>query len=634
MKDNKLFRVLRAVMFAILLALPFPATPALAVGETITLSSQGVTTSQGAIGQEITISGSGFYGTAANETASRGVIILFGKHPGSAIMDYSAAIYERIKIAELSNGTFQTTFPVPSRLSGGTTKEDVVTGSYYVFLTYYYPGSPPIDGLSVILIAPFNVVAGSITLQPGSGAIGTEVSINGTYLGLNEPIVVSYDGFEAPITGDKDTDGSGAFGVTKITIPPSTAGPHLIRVTANNSGISAQANFTVKPTISIAPSSGAAGTLITVKGNGFSGGSAIGINFDNEALTPGNSDTAGSFVMNAVALSRAPGNYTITTSDGKGNSATATFAVTASGIKLSPSAGLAGTAVSLTGSGFIASRPITITFNDAKVASSTSDAQGAFSANFTVPALAAATYKIKATDGSNTSEADFAISLTVDITPKTSQASPGYIGSELTVTGAGATPGSTVTITYDGTQVATASVNADKTFSATFKVPASSAGEHTIVASIDPARKFTFVMESTPPAIPLPLKPEMNIKTKPATFFDWDDVTDPSGVTYTLRIATARDFSPSSIALEKTGISLSQYTLSDEEKLKPTTKQAPYYWHVKAVDGAGNQSGWSGTGAFSVGGGLSQPVIYFLIGIGALAVIIFAFWLGKRISSR
>ena len=121
MKFNKIFRILAAVLLPALLVVPIPATPALAVGETIIL-----TNSQGAIGQLITISGSGF----ANATISRGVNILFGRLPISGNTMYTANIYEKVMVAELTSvGTFQTTFSVPARLNGGTNKEDVARGS-------------------------------------------------------------------------------------------------------------------------------------------------------------------------------------------------------------------------------------------------------------------------------------------------------------------------------------------------------------------------------------------------------------------------------------------------------------------------------------------------------------------------
>ena len=97
-------------------------------------------------------------------------------------------------------------------------------------------------------------------------------------------------------------------------------------------------------------------------------------------------------------------------------------------------------------------------------------------------------------------------------------------------------------------------------------------------------------MEATPPKIPEPLKPEMKLKAKARTYFDWEDVLDDSGVTYNLQVATKDDFAPANIVFEKTGLTKSEYTLTVDEKLTTTSKEVPYYWRVKAVDGAANQS--------------------------------------------
>ena len=83
--------------------------------------------------------------------------------------------------------------------------------------------------------------------------------------------------------------------------------------------------------------------------------------------------------------------------------------------------------------------------------------------------------------------------------------------------------------------------------------------------------------------------------------------------------------------LEKEGLTTSEYTITEEEKLEATEEEAPYYWRIKAVDGASNESGWSGTGSFYVSGfslgGLFKYVFYVL---GGLALLALGFWLGRR----
>jgi len=137
-------------------------------------------------------------------------------------------------------------------------------------------------------------------------------------------------------------------------------------------------------------------------------------------------------------------------------------------------------------------------------------------------------------------------------------------------------------------------------------------------------------MESTAPPIPQLLLPEDASKAEAETYFDWEDVTDDSGVTYTLQIAIDADFT--SIVLEKEGLTYSDYTITKGEGLQPTIKEAPYYWRVKAVDGASNESEWSTTTSFYVTSAfaLTGWVLYALIGLGVVLLGFLCFWLGRR----
>jgi hypothetical protein len=126
----------------------------------------------------------------------------------------------------------------------------------------------------------------------------------------------------------------------------------------------------------------------------------------------------------------------------------------------------------------------------------------------------------------------------------------------------------------------------------------------------------------------------MGVKAKQPVYFDWADVTDPSGVTYTLQIATDENFT--SVVLEKTDLANSGYTITVAEKLEKRSKEAPYYWRVKATDSAYNESGWTGAGTFYVGGfsfgGISTPdwMIHLWWGLGAAGVGLGGYFMGKR----
>jgi len=135
----------------------------------------------------------------------------------------------------------------------------------------------------------------------------------------------------------------------------------------------------------------------------------------------------------------------------------------------------------------------------------------------------------------------------------------------------------------------------------------------------------------TAPPAPALLLPETDIKADAEVYFDWEDVTSLSPpITYRLQVASDRIFT--SMVLEKKELTDSEYTLTEEEKLAAVKKEAPYYWRVKAIDGAANDSGWSTAESFYVGFYFALPgwAIYILIILGALLVGFFAFLVGRR----
>jgi hypothetical protein len=122
---------------------------------------------------------------------------------------------------------------------------------------------------------------------------------------------------------------------------------------------------------------------------------------------------------------------------------------------------------------------------------------------------------------------------------------------------------------------------------------------------------------------------------EPEVYFDWESINDPSGIYFILQIADDAEFN--SITLEKKNLSGSEYRLDENEKLESTGGEKPYYWRVKAVDGAFNESGWASGGQFYVGkseNGNSSWIQYALYGVGVLVLIALGFWIRRQIISR
>ena len=400
-------------------------------------------------------------------------------------------------------------------------------------------------------------------------------------------------------------------------------------------------SFTITPVIGLSSSSGHVDDQITVTGVGFAADKDITITFAGEEVGTASTTSQGGFTNATFTVPDSyRGSHTVKALDTSSYYDTAIF-TTQQSISVSPTSGSVGSDVTVSGTGFRADRSITITFDDNTVttspASVSTNDNGSFSnSTFTIPTSINGTYEVEVSDGYYEDSTNFAVVAGVAISPATSYISPGNVGDEVTVNGSGFLVNHQVTITYlsEPITVATTITTASGTFSATFEVPASTGGNHTITAT-DGTNIITstFVMESTPPTIPTPMLPLMDTKAGSRAAFDWENVTDPSlPITYSLQIATNDQFTTESILLDKTDITESEYTLAEEEKLASVEKESPYYWRVKATDSASNDSDWTGTGSFYVGFIFHMPTwaIYTLFSLGALGLGVLGFWLGRR----
>src|SRR5438445_9850276 len=158
--------------------------------------------------------------------------------------------------------------------------------------------------------------------------------------------------------------------------------------------------------------------------------------------------------------------------------------------------------VTFTGTTSSPSTGITISYDGTAVATTpgtiTTDTSGGFSATFKVPSSTEGPHTVTAKDASsNSASAQFTFTTkpVISLDPTS-----GGEGSSVTVTGTNFSPGSTATISYDSTAVATSTVDTTGIFSATFSVPTSSAGPHTVSATDTVANSatapFTFTTTS------------------------------------------------------------------------------------------------------------------------------------------
>lgn len=122
--------------------------------------------------------------------------------------------------------------------------------------------------------------------------------------------------------------------------------------------------------------------------------------------------------------------------------------------------------------------------------------------------------------------------------------------------------------------------------------------------------------------------------------FHWKGINDISGVTYALQISKNENFA--SVILEQDGLKQNEFTVPEGE-LEAVTKENPYYWRVKAVDGASNESDWSETRSFSTGLMFTLPNgepeltlsawVTYLAGVGIILLIVLSFLIGRKTNS-
>ncbi|MFC1942352.1 IPT/TIG domain-containing protein [Chloroflexota bacterium] len=549
--------------------------------------------------------------------------------------------------------------------------------------------------LIVIPAMPALAYTWDTTIDPDEGAIGDEITITGDDFSystdLNEKWVRiyfakdeanegdniddevdTYEHVDSEQVGYEDESDEGEFETT-FTVPESlTDGDDEEDVTPGTYYIYTTMTYSTGPTTiirsvneytviggeisEIDPEEGPVDTLVNITGSDFAGSTTITIEFDGDevdieegAKTASDGDLDSSFyIPESIA-----GDHTITVSVGS-NSEEIEFTVEAD-IIISPQSGEAGTEVTVSGTGFDRREDVKIWFNDnIGVITDTTDSTGSFTAKFDVPAdLEASIYDVAAEDGTNVANANFTYNVTPASPPPPDPATPpppatpipsptqltintsgNNIGAFIGIGGASFIPNGTVTLKYDDLVVDTVTVATNGTFMSTFDAPPSKYGEHTITASDGTnSNTVNFTVESIAPLTPMPLLPAMGVKVESPATFDWEDVTDNSlPVTYVLLIATADDFAADSIALEKTGISESEYVLTEEEVLELEGQKTPYYWRVQAVDAASNQGAWTGTGEFYMPAPFSFPswALYTLIGIGAVLIFGIGYWIGRR----
>ncbi len=210
-----------------------------------------------------------------------------------------------------SNGSWSTTFNVPSTYSGSHTID--ASGSS--------TSASDIDDVS------FTIVSG-ISIDKTSAYVGDVVNIDGTGFGENENnIYVTFDGIDQ---GKKiNADDVGQWKTT-LSIPAAVNGTHAIGAYGSETYASSieDEDLTVLAKITLNPTSGNVGDTVSINGTGFTGGTTISVRFGTvSAISSVSSDSSGSFTGTFQAPKGVGGEIEVVATDANNVSATFGFAM-------------------------------------------------------------------------------------------------------------------------------------------------------------------------------------------------------------------------------------------------------------------------------------------------------------------
>lgn len=286
-----------------------------------------------------------------------------------------------------------------------------------------------------------------------------------------------------------DASASGNFSAS-FAVPEANRGEHTLYLTDDQFGELAEAAFSVDPTTWLNPRRGPVGTEVTINGYGFTANEAnIPIKFHGNQVKTATADAKGSWEASYIITNIPAGDYLFEVGPdrepGEECMMCMCFTVTPE-IKVTPASGVSGQMIAVNGTGFASNeKAIKVVFDGETVKENISaDANGSWSVQITVPRRGTGTYIIDAsgfsTWGRDVPDVTFAIETGVSVAPASAQ-----VGDEITVTGSGfAAWEGGVKVTLDNRLLDTGTITVDRhgSWEASFILPTSTYGAHTVVA--------------------------------------------------------------------------------------------------------------------------------------------------------
>ncbi|MGD0355370.1 MAG: hypothetical protein ABSB31_08015 [Dehalococcoidia bacterium] len=480
----------------------------------------------------------------------------------------------------------------------------------------------------------------SIEVMPTEGTIGTQIYLKIINYQPNKQVIITFGsgtiigtgtevGTQTVVAATTTTDGSG-YAVIDWDLDIFPAGRYIIM--ADDGVNKLTTGFKVDPSIDLGNVvSGFVNDVLVIKGKGFDAQKLVYIGLDDQKIVTTQTDDKGQFFDAKLQIPpTVRGNHNIKVQDTENNVATAVFNVRQQ-MNVMPSNVAVGDNVTIIGTGFQGVTDVQVFLDDKDAGITQTDSNGGFMTTIKIPPCGDGPHKIKLDDQINKAYTDIAVSSSLSVIPNN-----GFIGMQVGLQGAGFRPGFPVSASYDNIKLDGTTVQETGSFTESFKVPVSRFGTHTVSATDGiNTQNVIFIVESTPPLAPETTLPAEGSRVTKDAHFEWQVVTDPSGVSYTIEIAGDPKFT--NIIMSQANLLTNYIDVTDDSKMLPG-QDAPYYWRVKAVDRASNESAWSPVSSFYKGHTLvtiltNMPdwVKYVLISLGLVLFGFMFFWIGHTI---
>jgi hypothetical protein len=358
-----------------------------------------------------------------------------------------------------------------------------------------------------------------IALNVYSGFVGATLTVDGAGYLANESVQIFWDstGSSGTLLTTATATNDGTFSTT-ITIPQTTDGRHLVVGRGMQSGLKPSRSLTIQsaPAVTGTPVTGPTGSTTDVSGLRFGASESIELFWNSSSGSPLSVAAAnpdGSFTIGvSIPASAAVGDHQIIARGVTSRfEAAMTFTVApppATTITITPSSGVPGTSVTVTGSGFGSNEPVRIRWDNTssglQLGSLNADAGGSFTTTITVPDASTGPHRVIAHAQTSGKKPflEFTVTEPQPVDPRiVIDPIQGRTGTIVTVTGSGYQPGETIELRWNSSStgaplLGTAIANNAGAFTKDVTVPNVVGGAYRIVgkglsSNRNPTRTFT-----------------------------------------------------------------------------------------------------------------------------------------------